>query len=142
MIKNMNIKKIILVALSTLVGLVFIASGYFKLYPIENLEYAIMDTGLVGFNLAPFFAKLLIWIELMLGIFLILRIDFNGLVLWTTILMLTVFSIYLSMSLFKGQNQENCGCFGDFIELSTRDSLLKNMLLIVFCSVLVKFQKK
>lgn len=52
----MNIKTIIFRILSILLGLVFIFSAYVKLFPIEILEIAIVETGpdLYPLNLVRF----------------------------------------------------------------------------------------
>ncbi|MGI6320381.1 MAG: MauE/DoxX family redox-associated membrane protein [Bacteroidales bacterium] len=134
----MNIKTIIFRILSILLGLVFIFSAYVKLFPIEILEIAIVETGLVGWSLAPIFARLLLASEFALGVFLIMNIK-PKLVNIFVMLSLLVFSIYLSIILIFQGNSVNCNCFGLFMIMNPFESILKNILMIAL-SVLLYFK--
>lgn len=117
------------ILLRILVGLVFIISAIVKLYPTEVLEVAIVETGLIGWTLAPFAARLLIGFELLLGVFLILgfyRKLFIPAGIWT----LLIFSLYLVFLLLTGSNEENCNCFGIQYEMTPLQSILKNIVLV------------
>ena len=52
-------------------GLVFIYSGYTKLYPIEPFEFTFVDLGIAGWKSAPFIARFMIGLEFLIGFLLI-----------------------------------------------------------------------
>ena len=54
-----------------LLGLIFIASGLLKLFPIEPFELNFIDLGIANWFTAPIIARGLIGFELLLGAFLI-----------------------------------------------------------------------
>jgi|LSQX01.3.fsa_nt_gb hypothetical protein len=137
-IKKMNVKLISLRILSVMLGLFFIFSAYVKLFPIEILEISIVETGLVGWTLAPIFARLLLASEFALGVFLIMNIK-PKLVNIFVMLSLLVFSIYLSIILIFQGNSVNCNCFGLFMIMNPFESILKNILMIAL-SVLLYFK--
>ena len=61
--------------LSLGLGLIFIYSGYTKLYPvIETFEFTFIDIGVANWYTAPLIARLLIGLEFFIGLLLILKI--------------------------------------------------------------------
>lgn len=131
----MKYKNIILKIISVLVGIVFIFSAYVKLFPIEILEIALVETGFIGWTLAPIMARLLIASEFALGLFLIMNIK-PKLVSALTALSLVVFSVYLGFLLvFQGKNV-NCNCFGLYMIMDPIESIFKNIVLLGFVVLL------
>ena len=55
-------------------GMVFLYSGYTKLYPIEPFELTFVDLGIGGWRLAPFIARFMIGLEFMIGLLLMLSL--------------------------------------------------------------------
>ena len=70
-------KRIIYFTLSSLLGMVFIFSGYIKLYPIEAFELNFIDVGIANWFTAPIIARLLIGLEIGLGLLLLLQFEYR-----------------------------------------------------------------
>lgn len=126
----MNAVKIIF---SFVLGLLFIASALLKLYPIELLE---LDLGYhlgVSEVLAMIFARLLISLELMLGILLIMNYEKKS-IINAAIAVTLIFSAYLIYLMIQFPAQENCGCMGMMVPMTPIESLFKNagLLLLLF----------
>lgn len=125
----MKIKVYFFRGLSILVGLFFIFSAYVKLSPIEVLEIAVVETGIVGWSLAPLLARLLIGSEFLIGLFLISNFK-SKLFSILAIISLIVFTIYLTILLVVQGNNINCNCMGLFMVMNPIESIIKNLILI------------
>jgi uncharacterized membrane protein YphA (DoxX/SURF4 family) len=132
--------RIIILGLRLLVGLMFIISGIIKLYPIETFELTFVDLGIVSWSVAPFVARLLVSVEIVLGCLLIFGI-WRQVMIRLALGLLLIFSVYLSYLLINKGNDVNCGCFGQGIPMTPIESLLKNALFAAMCIVLVLFDK-
>lgn len=111
-------------------GLLFIFSGIIKLFPIESFEMHLVSEGLSSWGFSVFMARAIIIFEICLGIALIFNYYLKKITLPLIFLMLVVFTIYLSISLFRTNGNENCHCFGDLIPMSNLQSILKNLFMI------------
>jgi uncharacterized membrane protein YphA (DoxX/SURF4 family) len=125
----MQYKKAAFNIIRIILGLFFIVSGIAKLYPIEPFEIQAVDTGVSTWTIVPFTARILIAIEIVLGILLsvglYLRFAFIG-----TSFLLILLTIYLFYIRFILGITEDCGCFGSFLEMGTVPSIFKNFFLI------------
>lgn len=111
-----------------LLGVFFIGTAVLKLLSIDNFEVYIYSFGLFSYTWTTFFSRLLIFIELMIGIGLILKIYFKQ-IWWLTMLMMVGFTLFLVYAaIFR--NDSNCHCFGDLIELNPTQSIFKNIITI------------
>jgi hypothetical protein len=139
--------KMLLILLSGALGITFIISAGLKLFPIEIFEFSIAETGFFSWESSSVVARLLIGIELCMGIFLIFRVV-PRLVIPLAIAMLVFFSVYLVWMLMRSGNSGNCNCFGIHWVVSPKDSLLKNigmvglLGLVYWYSPKVKWNKK
>lgn len=131
--------KILFFVACSIIGFVFIYSGYTKLYPIEPFEYTFVDLGIGGWKIAPFIARFMIGLEFFIGLLLIFGLYIKRLTLKLTIGSLVIFSIYLLFIIIKTGNNGNCGCFGTAIVMSPLQALIKNGILIIFSFVIYKF---
>ncbi len=129
-------KKTIFILLSFFLGLVFIISGISKLFPIEPFEYQFVDIGVASWNTAPYMARFFIGIELFLGTMLLLNIALRRFTLKFTVILLTLFTFYLLFKIVTEGNTGNCGCFGEAIQMSPLQGILKNLLLLLSSFVL------
>ncbi len=136
----MSFMKIILIILRILVGFLFIFSAYVKLFPVEIIEVAIVETGLIGWTLAPFAARVLVGIELFLGIMLMSGF-YEKLILKLSISMLSIFTVYLLLLLIFQGNNTNCNCFGLYLTMTPVESIIKNCFLIIIL-VFVFFKRR
>jgi hypothetical protein len=130
-------KRIVYRFLAALLGLVFIFSALLKLYPAEILEIAIVETGVMGWALAPFAARLLIAMELFLGI-LLLSALYARFFVKVSIGVLAFFTLYLAWLLIKEGNNSNCNCFGLLLPVSPLASVVKNLGMMLLLLFLVK----
>lgn len=112
-----------------LLGLVFLASAYLKLFPIEAFEFNFVSIGVANWSTAPLMARLLIGAEFALGVFLIFNIALQRVTLPAVLAMLAVFTVYLVYQLFTEGNEGNCGCFGTYLEMTPLESIAKNVMM-------------
>ncbi len=111
-------------------GIVFIFSGYTKLYPIEPFEYTFVDLGFINWQIAPFIARLMIAAEFLIGILLILNLNLRKITYKLAIGILVFFSIYLILLIFIVGNKGNCGCFGTYFQMTPLEALIKNIIML------------
>lgn len=125
-----------------LVGLLFIYSGFVKLVdPIGSQykfeEYFSADVLNLEF-LIPFalpFAILLIVSELVLGVMLLVGFK-PKLTVWSLLGLNTVF-LFLTWYSYTYNKVTDCGCFGDAIKLTPKETFYKNLIFMVFIAVLI-----
>jgi len=128
--------KIAKLLLSIIVGLVFIISAFVKLFPVELFEVAAVETGLVGWMLAPFAARAVIGFEFFIGMMLILgfyRRFFVKISLFT----LGIFTAYLIYLFFTEGNSSNCNCFGLAYAMTPLQSMVKNLILALMLALVL-----
>lgn len=135
------IKKISLSFLCALLGVVFIVSGYTKLYPIEPFEYTFVDIGIINWQTAPFIARILIGLEFIIGFLLLFNLSLRKLTYKTGISVLVIFCIYLGLLILFSGNKGNCGCFGSYIQMTPLQALIKNIVMLGIFFVLYKFHE-
>lgn len=124
--------KIFLALLSAALGLVFIYSGYTKLYPvIETFEFTFVDIGIGNWYTAPIIARILIGLEFLIGFLLIINYNLKKFTLPLTIGLLGFFCIYLVLQIIFSGNNGNCGCFGEHLKMTPLQAIIKNVVMIV-----------
>lgn len=119
----------------------FVFSAITKMLPLTPFEKQLVDLGFADWHTAPYFARLIIGIELGLGIALIQNHYFKRIVLPLTALLLVAFCIHLSYQIAIGQGG-NCGCFGQFIEMTPTEALIKNIVTLGFLGLLFWMSKE
>ncbi|WP_317900192.1 MauE/DoxX family redox-associated membrane protein [Aurantibacillus circumpalustris] len=124
------LKLIVSILLSVALGLVFIYSGYSKLFPIETFEFTFVDIGIANWYTAPVIARILISLEFFIGVLLIANYNLRKFTLPFTIGLLLFFILYLSVQIAIGGNNGNCGCFGESIRMTPLQGILKNIAMI------------
>lgn len=132
------LKKIVLSVLCILMGVIFLYSGYTKLYPIEPFEYTFVDLGFINWQIAPFVARLMIAAEFAIGILLVLHINLK-MAYKMAIAILLVFCVYLLLLMIIVGNKGNCGCFGTALPMTPLQALIKNIGMLGAFAVLYKF---
>jgi uncharacterized membrane protein YphA (DoxX/SURF4 family) len=136
--KSILIKTSIFI-LCSFMGLVFIYSGYTKLYPIEPFEYTFVDLGIGGWRLAPFIARFMIGLEFFIGLLLIFGLFIKRFTIKLTVASLLLFCIYLIFVVLNTGNNSNCGCFGTAISMTPLQALIKNAIMLVVCFFIYKY---
>jgi thiol-disulfide isomerase/thioredoxin len=129
-------KNIIAWTIRIIIAFLFIVSAVAKMYPSPYFAistFEVKQLYSLGFseNVAPFFSRTLIGIELALG-FLILQKHFlKNFLVPVTILLLAVFVFHLTYVTFlSGGNSGNCGCFGELIPMTPIQAIIKNIIAI------------
>ncbi|NCA20664.1 MAG: hypothetical protein EBS86_05950, partial [Crocinitomicaceae bacterium] len=119
---NQDWKKIVSWSIRILISALFLVSAYAKIYHepsaffnITKFEYTQLYP--MGFSpeLAVIFSRGLIGIEFALGVLLLFPFNLTKVVIPATIIMLGVFCVHLSLEIFTGGNEGNCGCFGSLL---------------------------
>ncbi len=125
------IKIIFAHSIRILLGLIFIASGYLKLFPIEPFELNFIDLGIANWYTAPIIARGLIGFEFLLGVLLILNLGMNKFTIKATYGILLFFTAYLIYQLITIGNNGNCGCFGTYLQMTPLESIAKNIIMLL-----------
>ncbi len=124
----MKAKEFILHIVRCIIACTFITSAILKLLSLQNFELYVYSFGIFNYVTTTFVVRVLLVIEFLLGIGLLFRIFYKQ-SWWGTLLTLIGFSLFLVyVAIFRGS--EDCHCFGDFVELDTIPSLIKNCILI------------
>ena len=135
---NLNSLNIIKLIIRLLLGVFFISTAVLKLLSIDSFEVYIYSFGIVNYITVTFLSRLLIFIELLIGISLIFKIYFRQ-VWWLTMLIIAGFTLFLIYAaIFR--NDSNCHCFGSLIELDPSQSIIKNIITIVLLLFIRKEQ--
>lgn len=143
------IKDGLLWTLRILVGGLFIFSGLIKVNDpvgtaIKLEEYFdVFSNDIAGFfyylkPYALYLAVFLVVIEIILGVMLILGVK-SRLTVWALALMILFFTFLTFYSAYFNKVTD-CGCFGDAIKLTPWESFYKDLILLVFISILFLFQ--
>ncbi len=130
--------KITFALLCSLMGLVFLYSGYTKLQPIEPFEYTFVDLGF-DWKIAPLVARFMIGLEFLIGFLFIFSLYIRRFTIPLTVVTLSVFCIYLAIMLAKNGNNANCGCFGTALVMTPRQALVKNAVMLLACLLIYRF---
>ena len=118
------------------IAALFIVSAIAKLYPSPYFAISTFEVKQLyplGFsdNIAPYFSRFLIGIELALGILFLLPVKIRKVITPVSILLLAVFTIHLAYETFKtGGNSGNCGCFGSLLPMTPIEAIIKNIVAI------------
>ena len=125
---NLSSSGILRLTIRLLLGVFFIGTAVLKLLSIDSFEVYIYSFGIVNYVTVTILSRLLIFIELLIGIGLIFKIYFRQ-IWWLTMLMMAGFTIFLIYAaIFR--NDSNCHCFGDLIKLNPTQSIFKNIITI------------
>tara|TARA_B100001758_G_scaffold247889_1_gene268218 strand:- start:17877 stop:18803 length:927 start_codon:yes stop_codon:yes gene_type:complete len=136
-------KKNLPMIIRVLISALFLLSAFAKLYPTPMYGITkIFEEGQLipmGFSeeIAAYFSRFIIAVEFFIAFAILQKNYLKRLVIPISILMLIVFSLHLSYSIFLGDS-ENCGCFGELIPMSPLQALIKNIITIIFLGFLYK----
>ena len=125
---NLSSPRVLRLTIRLLLGVFFIGTAVLKLLSIDSFEVYIYSFGIVNFITTTFLSRLLIFIELLIGISLVLNICHRQ-IWWLTMLMMAGFILFLVYAaIFR--NDSNCHCFGNLVELNPLQSIVKNIIVI------------
>ena len=121
-------KNLVPVGLKMLLGLVFIASAILKIFDLDRFEIYVYSYHFFSLNLSFLAARVAIILELILGIGLVSN-TLRKLYWWGSVAMLGGYTMLLLHALSLGRT-DSCHCFGDYLQLDPKQSLLKNVVLL------------
>jgi thiol-disulfide isomerase/thioredoxin len=116
-------------ALKVLLGLVFIVSAVLKIVGVDRFEIYVYSYHFFSLNFSFIVARLAIILELALGLGLISH-TLHKLYWWGSMAMLAGYTLLLIYALVIGRT-DSCHCFGDFLQLDPKQSLIKNGVLML-----------
>lgn len=112
-----------------LAGAIFIVSAITKLISVEYFEQFIYSFGVVTLKQSILFTRILIAVELSLGLLFLIRLYLKW-VCYISIAMLVAFTLFIVyLELFNKSG--DCYCFGTVFQLSNTASIIKNVILIL-----------
>jgi thiol-disulfide isomerase/thioredoxin len=119
------------------ISFLFLLSAVAKLYPSPYFAISTFEVkqlypmGFTG-EVAPYFSRILIGIELALGLLILQSNYLRKIVIPATLLMLFVFTTHLTIVTFQnGGNSGNCGCFGSLLPMTPIEAIAKNVLAMI-----------
>ncbi len=117
-----------------LVGCIFIVSGFEKVVtPYQNFLYVIEGYEILPTAAATIIAQIFPWIEIVVGIFLILGLWLRE-SLAAAMIMFLVFIVVVAQALIRNLPIGECGCFGELISFP-----LKGVLVMDICCMALVF---
>jgi len=131
---NTIFKKYFQYSCKAIVGIIFCVSAILKLLTIESFEIYIFSFQLFGLNVSYIIARIVICLELVLGVALVLNM-YKRQVCIAAVSFLSAFTLFLLYVYFFRGNEENCHCFGDLVQLNPLHSIAKNVVLIALVFV-------
>ena len=123
--------------MKVLLGLVFIVSAVLKILDMDKFEIYIYSYHFFSLNFSFLVARLAIILELVLGVGLIANC-LHKLMWWGSVSMLVGYSLLLIYAIANGRT-DSCHCFGDYLQLDPKQSLVKNgFLLVLFLLIYIQ----
>ena len=115
------------------IGGMFVIAAILKLMSIDEFEIYIYSFNVLDFLLTSFVSRIIIAGEFILGLFLILKVNykFTWNATMTVLILFTLFLIYVAIF----RNDTNCHCFGQLVELSPVESIIKNVIAMILLSI-------
>lgn len=123
--------RIIYVILSILLGGLFLFSGVSKIMSFDAFAVQVMDIGVASLEMAGILSRILIGIEILLGIYLCAQLFLRPFTLPAVMAILLLFTGQLTISVLQRGNNGNCGCFGEIVYLTPVAAIAKNAVAIV-----------
>lgn len=118
--------------LRILLGAFFIVSGFEKIIsPYQNFLYVVQSYEIFGSPLDVFVARIVPWVELFTGVFLLLGL-WTRFALRAMLLLLAGFITIVGQALIRHLPIQECGCFGELISLPLQVVILFDSALFLF----------
>lgn len=122
-----------------LIGLLLVVSGFEKaVLPYQNFVYVIQAYEIFPPSLEIIAARVVPWVELVVGTFLITGLWLKPVIRLCQGLFFT-FIILISQALVRRLPLDDCGCFGQLISLPAKLTLILDM--VIFVTLLVMARK-
>ena len=137
---NPQYKKILFTILSLTIGSVFVFSAISKIPTLEQFGWTIVETTFFNWTMAEWSARILIGLELFLGILFIIHFRIKKVAIPVSIALLTAFTLYLFLVIKQYGTSGNCGCFGEYIPMTPLQSVVKNAGMIFILAMMSRIQ--
>jgi len=126
------------VGIRILLGCFFIFSGFEKLItPYQNFLYVVQSYAFLPSLLEIVAARMVPWVELVLGAFLILGLWLNY-VLPSLLVLIASFILIVSQALVRDLPILECGCFGESFSLPLSIVMIIDSMLLLLTYVLFR----
>ncbi len=126
-----NKKKTIAWIIRFIIFGLFVLSAVTKMFPLWSFEKQLVDLGICSWEPAYYLARLIIAVELALGIAILVPHLIKKLIIPATIALLVAFCGHLIIQMIQyGPMNGNCGCFGELIPMTPLEAFIKNVLTI------------
>lgn len=126
-----------IILLRLLLAATFILSAYSKIILPGSIEIILIDQGITSDrNIAAYIVRVFIGVELAIGILFLFPYYLKSITIPLTWGLLFFFTVYLAYTGFILGDKNNCGCFGELIKMTPVESILKNILLLIFSFIL------
>ena len=130
------------IGLQLFLGGMFLLSAYSKLIAPGIFEILLIENGIFdNRQMAGLFTTIIIGSELAIGFLLLQPNYLKKIIIPVTILILSIFTVHLVYSGFVLGDSENCGCFGELIQMSSVESSIKNIIVIAAAFFLYRLIK-
>lgn len=126
--------------LKVLLGLVFIVSAVLKIVDMDRFEIYVYSYHFFSLNFSFLAARAAIIAELVLGIGLVSN-TLHKMYWWGSVAMLLGYTLLLIYALHLGRT-DSCHCFGDFLQLDPKQSLVKNGVLMLLFLLVYRMESK
>jgi len=134
------IKRVVGAILLLALSATFFYSAYTKLYSenaFDNFHWTFIDLGISNIIVAGIVARMMVGMELLLGLMLLGHVYLRSFTYKAVIGVLSVFIIYLLVMIAKQGNTGNCGCFGDKLAMPPLAAIWKNVAMIAATIALI-----
>jgi uncharacterized membrane protein YphA (DoxX/SURF4 family) len=120
-----------------LIGLLLIVSGFEKaIQPWQNFAFMIEAYDVFPRFLETAAARVVPWVELFVGVFLIMGLWLKPVLRICQVIFL-VFIVLVTQALWRGLALDDCGCFGQLIALPPIVTLVLDVLVFVVVTVMI-----
>ena len=113
-------------------------SAVLKVVDMDKFEIYVYSYHFFSLNVSFFVARMAIVLELVLGFGLISHC-FHKLMWWGSMAMLGGYTLLLMYALVMGRT-DSCHCFGDFLQLDPKQSLIKNGVLMLLFLLIYRME--
>lgn len=130
------------VVVRILIGILLIVSSSEKLIgPYQNFLYVVQNYQLLPGFLENVVARIFPWIELFVGVFLVLGLWLKA-VLRAALVLLMIFIVVVAQALLRHLDIAECGCFGGLISVPPAKVMIFDSILLSLTGLMLfRFQR-
>src|SRR3989344_2501265 len=128
--------------LRVVIGSVLLVSGFEKaIHPYQNFLYVVQ-----AYQMLPGWAETLTavvapWVELMIGLFLVLGLWTMKALRWA-LMLFAVFIVVVGQALLRGLPLDHCGCFGSWVQVTPQQIIVFDSFCFLVLMVLLRHSAK